>query len=92
MEDFHLPWEVKKRIIEIPTIGLEVCVIGVNDPEWASDINKYLDTGELPKGKKEARKTRGSAVRFIKVDRVLYKSCSPPTSMHLTARSIICSS
>lgn len=34
MEDTLLPWEVEKRIIEVPTIGPEFCTIGSNDPVW----------------------------------------------------------
>lgn len=71
MEDALLPWEVEESVIEVPTIGPEVCIIGGNDLEWANDIIKYLDTGELPKGKEEVRRIRRKAARFVKVGEVL---------------------
>lgn len=50
IEDALLPWEVETRIIKVLVIGPEVCVIGGNDLEWASDVIRYLDTGKLFEG------------------------------------------
>lgn len=35
MEDGPLPWQVERKIIEIPAIEKEVSIIGSSIPEWA---------------------------------------------------------
>lgn len=40
---------------------------------WAGEIEKYLDTSELPVDKKDGRKIRRRVSQFTKVDKVLYK-------------------
>lgn len=47
--------------------------MGRNEPEWAGNIVKYLDAGEHPEGKEEARKFKRRVARFVKVDEILYK-------------------
>lgn len=73
MEDAPLPWQVEKQVIEVPTIGTEVGVIGSCVPEWANGVIKYLDKGKLPEDKEEARRIRRSAARFMRIDEILYK-------------------
>lgn len=45
----------------------------LKEPEWAKEIVKYLNTGELPDKKDEGRKVKERAARFIRVEGVLYK-------------------
>ncbi|KAG2725657.1 hypothetical protein I3760_01G076300, partial [Carya illinoinensis] len=41
--------------------------------EWANSVVEYLNKGKLPEKNDEARKIRRKAVRFILIDRVIYK-------------------
>lgn len=91
MKDVPLPWPIKKRVVEVPAIKTEVCVMGSSIPEWASNVVKYLDVGKLPKGKKEVRRIMRKVVRFILLTRFSIKGVSQPfTLMYLSTGSTIC--
>lgn len=64
------------RIVDFPTVGIKVLVIGPKTPEWVSDILKYLNTNELPSDKGEARNVRNRATSFMVIDEVLYEKGS----------------
>lgn len=44
-----------------------------SEPEWTSQIIKYLKNGELPKNKDEARKVKIRASRYLFLSDTLYK-------------------
>lgn len=48
MDESVLPWEVEQKVIEVPSIGWEVNGVELREPDWAREIEKYQDTGELP--------------------------------------------
>lgn len=45
--------------------------VKLKEPDWARDMEKYLDIGELPVDKKESRKVRRRVAQFTKVDGIL---------------------
>jgi hypothetical protein len=43
------------------------------EPEWASDVIRYLRSGELPSHKEQSHKVRLQSARYTMVDDVLYR-------------------
>ncbi|XP_042980030.1 uncharacterized protein LOC122310215 [Carya illinoinensis] len=72
-QEVALPWPVERRVIEIPTMGIEVGVLGSSTPDWASSIVEYLDGRKLLEAKEEARNIKKRAARFLLIDGILYK-------------------
>jgi hypothetical protein len=56
------------------------------EPEWASDVIRYLRSGELPSHKEQAHKVRLQAACYTMVEDVLYRrGYSPPLLKCLSA-------
>jgi ribonuclease HI len=61
-----------------PSIDKSQCVMQAArerepEPEWASDIIRYLRSGELPSHKEQAHKVKLQAARYTMVDDMLYR-------------------
>jgi hypothetical protein len=61
-----------------PSIDKSQCVMQAArerepEPEWASDIIRYLRSGELPGHKEQAHKVKLQAARYTIMDDMLYR-------------------
>ncbi|XP_062173678.1 uncharacterized protein LOC133879154 [Alnus glutinosa] len=61
-----------------PSIDKSQCVLQVArerepEPEWASDVIRYLRSGKLPSHKEQAHKVKLQAARYMMVDDMLYR-------------------
>lgn len=78
MNESILPWEVERKVVEIPSVGGEVNGVELKEPDWTKEIEKYLNTCELPIDKEEARKVKMRATQFTELDGILYKQALLP--------------
>lgn len=60
-EESPFPKHTITRTIDVLAIGTEVLTISAEQPEWATDIIKFLYEGEVPSDKDEAWKVRKRA-------------------------------
>ncbi|XP_041011393.1 uncharacterized protein LOC121255183 [Juglans microcarpa x Juglans regia] len=72
-DEIDLPWEVQRRLMVIPAIGLQVNQMGTIESKWAKEIVKYIDTKKFPKEKEKAKKIKRRAARLIRIEGILYK-------------------
>lgn len=65
--------------------------VGIEEPEWAQGIIKYLNIGELPANKKEIKFVKRKVTKFAGIDGVLYKKndSSQTIEMSWPTRSLI---
>ncbi|KAF5468899.1 hypothetical protein F2P56_013010 [Juglans regia] len=49
-DDTEFTWEVMRKLMEVPTVGIPVAHVGPKTSEWANEIENYLETWKLPKG------------------------------------------
>lgn len=71
-ENSPLPRQTVVRIVEVPSMGIEVMEVKPGALELALDIIKYLDDNEVPNDKLEARKNGNRATRYPIVDGILF--------------------
>lgn len=64
-ENSPLPNRKMIRIIEIPTIGIEVMVVKPGASEWALDIIKHIDANEVLDDRWESRKIRNRVAHSL---------------------------
>lgn len=67
----HLAEHIVTWIVEFLAIGTEISVVITNQPEWALDITRYLNTDEVLGDKDEAQKVRNRAVGLPLVDQII---------------------
>lgn len=51
-----MPWEVNILAIDTSAIGTKILEVHKGTPEWADDIVKYLEIGNLPCASREGKK------------------------------------
>lgn len=73
MDDTALPWAMITKTLETPTIRLEVLEVGARILEWAREITKSLNTGEMPSEKENARNVKNKVAQFTLLNGTLYK-------------------
>lgn len=61
------------RIFDVPVVRVKVSEIRLGAPEWVPEVIKYLDTGDLPNEKWEARKVKSRVACFALIDGILYR-------------------
>lgn len=68
-----MSWKVNLRGVDNPAIGEEALQIGECILGWVDRLSKYLETGDLPPFREEARKVKSRAAKFTVIDRILYR-------------------
>ncbi|XP_073133529.1 uncharacterized protein [Henckelia pumila] len=53
--------------------SLDDIIVNVLEGDWRYDIHKYLTKNELANDNKKARKIRRRALRFVMIDKILFK-------------------
>ncbi|XP_041018995.1 uncharacterized protein LOC121260932 [Juglans microcarpa x Juglans regia] len=60
-DEAELPWEVQRRLIEMPAIEISIEQVRLGTPEWAKEIEEFLDMEKLSMGKEMAMKIKKKA-------------------------------
>jgi hypothetical protein len=86
------PQPTIRKTRDLMRIGVEE----ESEPEWASEVIKYLKKGELPNDKTQSRKVRLQSTRYTMIDGVLYRNgythpllkCLSAPEAHYVSREI----
>lgn len=73
MDEVPLPCSFDRRIVEVLAVRSQVGILSFAVSKCASGAVQYLDDGRLPEARKEARRIRRKAARFLLMDEILYK-------------------